>query len=187
MRRCLAIALVVCFSVVLSGCNGAAPTNTIQIPPSEANTAIEGGASAATALGLKALSRDEETFKKIKDYSKAGKELIDASILPLFQGADLNSITLATANQAMALLNEKLNPVLKGAVQLAINGALVFVKLPANPADKLSDQQRGIIVAIFKGISGGIESFQSWGGPTARDAEVVPTVIEVDWRGGKRP
>lgn len=193
MRRCLVVAfacsVIVASTVALSGCNGSTPpiNTNIQIAPSEANTAIESGVSAASTLGLKALSKDDATFAKIKEYSKTAKDVIDGSILPLFQGADLSSVTLATANQAMVLLNEKLNPVLKGAIQLAINSALLFVKLPANPTDKLSDNQRGIIVAIFKGLSGGIASYQSWGGPAARDAEVMPVVIEVDWHGGKRP
>ena len=194
MRRCLVVAfvcsIVVASTVALSGCKGGGTTvaNTnIQIAPSEANTAIESGVSAASMLGLKALSKDDATFAKIKEYSKTAKEVIDGSILPLFQGADLNSVTAATADQAMKLLNDKLNPMLKGAIQLAINSALLFVKLPANPTDKLSDSQRGIIVAIFKGLSGGIASYQSWGGPTARDAEVMPVIVEMDWHGGKRP
>lgn len=178
--------LLVTLAAALSGCVRGSGNVTITTP--EANSSIQQSAHGVTLLALKALSKDEEALKSIKAKSALAQQVIDAAVVPLFKGQDLSTITASTATQALSLLDGKIDPTLKGVIQLAINGALVFVKLPANPTDKLSDDQRLMILGLFQGVSQGIAEFQSWDGPGSRDAAVIPPVRGLSWEyGGDRP
>lgn len=181
MRRCLAVAVL----FGLLGCNGA---GGFHIDPQDAAKYVEIGAGKAVNLGLKALSKDAASFANVKTWSAAGKDAIDKSVLPLFTGAGVGDVTVATATQALALLNDKINPVLRGVIQLGVNIALGYVKMPANPTDKLSPDQKAIIVALFNGMSAGLGDFAKWDGPASRDPSPVPAVGKLDWSyGGKGP
>ena len=154
MRRCLAIGFLC--SLVLS-CNG---TSGLKIDPQDAAKYVEIGAAKAVNLGFKALSKDAASFTNVKKWSAEGKDAIDKAVLPLFTGAGVGEVTVATANQALKLLDEKIYPVLKGVIQLGVNTALAYLKMPANPTDKLSPDAKAIVVALFNGMSAGIADFQ---------------------------
>ena len=184
MRRCLVVAIMAMLPLMLS-CNGVAG---IQISAEDAAKYAEQGAEQAVKMGLKALSKDVAAHAKIKSIVEPAKKVIAESVLPLFEGAEVTEVTKATAEQALALLDEKLDPVLKGVIQLGVNVALGYVKMPDNPTDKLSDDAKNIIIAVFNGINAGIGAFEKWDGPGSRDPSPVPVVTKVTWEfGGETP
>lgn len=187
MRRCLAVRLMTlaAVSMMLPGCGS---TGGIHIDPQDAAKYVQIGAEKAVDLGLKALSKDAASFANVKKWSGEAKDAIDKAVLPLFTGAGVGDVTLATATQALQILDEKINPVLKGVIQLGVNTALAYIKMPANPTDKLSPDAKAIIVALFNGMSSGAGNFAKWDGPGSRDPSPVPAVGKLGWSyGGKGP
>lgn len=167
--------------LMLGGCS------FLQISPEQAAALAEKGAAMGTTLGLKALSSDAATCAKVKTYATEAKVVIDTTILPLLSGANVGTVTVATVDLALNLLDGKVDPVLRNVLQTAIDGVLAFVQLPANPADKLSDNQRLVIVAVFKGLSEGIDGFLKWAGPSkAMSKDMQTPVVHLAWKyGGK--
>lgn len=165
------------------GCNG----DFLKIDSAFAAPLVEKGAAITTTLGLKALVSDAEGFEKVKAVVKPVQEIIETSVIPIIKGGDLADVTRATADKALALLNEKIPPEIKGVIQLAVNGALALLKMPDNPATKLEPGQAEIILALFRGIGTGASAFIVWGGPGAKGLGDIPVVLEITWAGGKGP
>jgi hypothetical protein len=173
---------VLVVAIVLPGCR---TSGQIIVNTPDATYSIQQSAASVTTLALKALSKDDASFQSVKVKSQIAQQAIETVVLPLFKGQDLNSITAATAAQALSLLDGKIDPTLKGVIQLAVNAALVFLKLPDNPTTKLTDEQRAMIVALFQGIDQGITSFLLWTGPGSRDISMtVPLVRSLAWKQG---
>ena len=179
MRRCLGILAVACLAVASIGCSG-----IIKLATEEAGDYIVEGSEKGVFAGLKALSKDDATYQKVKDASAIAKDAIDKSVLPLFSGASLNVVTVGTANQALSLLDGKVSGIVKGTIQLAIDSALMFIKMPANPTDALSDDQRKLIVTLFTGISAGLKDFQGWAGPGGAASRDVGPPPKLAWAKG---
>lgn len=155
MRRCLGVLAVLCLAFSAIGCATIAGAD-----PALVEATIQSVSETTVGLGLQSLAKDQATSDRIKADVAIVKKVIDTSILPLFTGQDLNKITLDTANQAIAMLDGKLSPQISGIIQTAIDGALLILKLPDNPTTAgLTDSQRNLIVALFKGINAGISDF----------------------------
>lgn len=173
--------LIVAFGAILfCGCNG----EFLQIDPSLAAPLVEKAASTTTFLGLKTLASDAETFAKMKDPVKVVHATIDGAVIPLLQKVPLEDLTRSAVDRALALLDEKVPVEIKGAIQLAVNGALALLKMPENPVEKLEPGQAAIVLALFRGILIGAESFIAWGGPGTKD---IATILEITWTGGRAP
>lgn len=165
------------------GCNG----DFLKIDPAFAAPLVEKGAAITTTMGLKALVSDAEGFEKVKAVVKPVQEIIDTTVIPIIKGVDLADVTRATADKALALLNEKIPQEIKGVIQLAVNGAMTLLKMPDNPATKLEPGQVEIILALFRGIGTGASAFIAWGGPGAKALGDIPVVLEITWAGGRCP
>jgi hypothetical protein len=147
------------------------------------------GARSGVDSGLKALSKDAASFDKTKKVAAEIETLVTDTVLPLFEGEAVEMITMATADQAMAALNgANIDPQILGAIQLAIDSALIFIEMPDNPTDELSEDTRSLIVALFGGIAEGLQRFQAWGGPDSGARDLAAPVLECSWtRGGVKP
>jgi hypothetical protein len=151
---------------------------------------VDKAASAGVKAGLKKLSKDEESWATTKTIADEAKKHLAEAVLPLFEGADVKDVTKATADQALALINDKtkVNPKVLGAIQLGIDSALLFLDLPDNPTDKIPDDQRKLLVALFKGIVAGVDNYLAWGGPASGERDMGPPVTACAWKaGGERP
>jgi hypothetical protein len=177
MRRCLG--LVAVMSLFLGGCG------SINISTEVIAEVIQKGAAKGVTYGLRALSKDQTSYLRVKDDSAKVAKLITDSIIPLIKGGDLKPVTVATANQALALLGTSLTPALSLVVQEAIDGVLDVLKLPDNPAAGLNDDQRMILVALFTGMVDGVTDFQSWPGPQVASKEFGPARgVTLAWKKG---
>jgi hypothetical protein len=156
------LALMAMLALSFTGCR------YIQISPEAAAAGAERGAAVVTTLGLKTLSTDAAACTRLKGYATEAKAIITTSVLPFITGSSVTEVSVATVNFALDFLDGKVNPALKAVLQTAIDSALVLIGLPENPADKLSDDQRMIIVALFNGINTGINNFVKWDGPAAK-------------------
>lgn len=151
---------------------------------------VDKAAASGVKAGLKKLSKDDESWKTTKTIAEEAKKHIAEAVLPLFEGADVKDVTKATADQALAIINDKtkINPKALGAIQLGIDSALLFLDLPANPTDKIPDDQRKLLVALFKGIVSGLDKYLAWGGPASGERDLGPPVTACAWKvGGERP
>ncbi len=157
MRRCLGILLAACAAFTAIGC-----TTLSGVDPALMDGTIQAVSETSVNLGLQALAKDPAKADSVKADVTIAKQVVETTVLPLFKGADLNTITLATANQAMTILNGKVSPQISGILQTAIDGALLVLKLPDNPTNAgLTDDQRNLIVALFTGIDAGMNDFLS--------------------------
>jgi hypothetical protein len=177
------LALMALLALPFTGCR------YIQISPEAAASGVERGSAVVVTMGLKALSTDAAACTRIKGYATEVKTVITTSVLPFLSGAGVDAVTLATVNSVLNVLDGKIDPALRVVIQSAIDSALVLIQLPSNPADKLSDDQRMIIVALFNGIDTGIDNFVKWAGPAAKATDkAMPSssVIHLGWNyGGK--
>lgn len=181
MRRCLALAAVLPL-LLMVGCGG------LQLSTSDVAYGVQRGSTVAVNAGLKALSRDATSYQNVKKAATAAKDAIEGVCIPLLDGASTSTLTMTTVNQVLAVLDGKLDPTTKGVIQLAINSVLTLVKLPDNPADKISADQRELLVALFQGMDNGLKLFLAWGGPDTRDIIVIQPVAHLTWTyGGKGP
>ncbi len=169
-------------SLILMGCN----SDFLKIDPGFAAPLVEQGAAMTTTLGLKALVKNVEALPAMKETVKTVSEALTTSVIPLVGGADLNTITKATADKALALLSEKIPIEYRGVIQMAVNGALTLLKLPDNPMAKLEKGQVDVILAVFNGIKRGFDNFLAWF-PGNKAMEDIPVIMELTWTGGKGP
>lgn len=184
MRRCLALSAIM-FLCIGGGCVNP-PAN---LDPAVVAASIQLGAETTINLGLRATARDQATYVRIKTDTAQVSQFITASVLPLFQGSDLKPITVATAQQALSLLNGKVSATVSLVIQEAINGVLLVLKLPDNPTTTgLSDFQKTVIVALLNGINAGISDFQSWPGPADGTRDLAPNKgVTLAWKKGGIP
>lgn len=182
--RSLLVALVA-IVFLTTGCEST--SQYIKVDPAEAAPVIESGASLTTALGLKALSRTEEGWEKTKKAAQPIVDVIDTTVIPFIEGQDLSKITKETADKILEMLNGKIPLEVRGVVQVAINAAMAFLKMPANPSQKLEPGQAEMILALMRGISAGTKAFLAWPGPGERGPGDVPVIKEISWAGGTTP
>lgn len=189
MRRCL-VAGLVGLAVLGTGCETLSGiVGKINLSVESVTPYVEKAAASGVKSGLKALSKDTASYETTKRVAGEVETLITDSVLPLFSGAEIGAVTKATADQAMAALNgANIEPQILGAIQLAVDSALLFIKMPENPTDALSDDTKGLIVALFNGITKGLQKFQSWGGPDGGARDLADPVLECSWQaGGVKP
>jgi len=184
MRSLLLVALLG-LVFLAPGCEST--SQYIKVDPAEAAPVIESGASLTTALGLKALSKTDESWDKTKKAAQPVVDVIDTTVIPFIEGQDLSKITKETADKILEMLNDKIPMEVKGVVQVAINAAMAFLKMPANPADKLEPGQAEMILALMRGISAGAKAFLAWPGPGEKGPGDLPVIKDINWSGGTRP
>jgi len=184
MRTLLALAMVAVMFMA-SGCETTSPF--IKVDPAEAAPVIESGAALTTTIGLKALSSTPESWEKTKKAAKPIVEVIETTVIPFIQGQDLSKITKETADKILGMLNDKIPLEVRGVVQVAINAGMAFLKMPANPSQKLEPGQAEMILALMRGINAGTQAFLTWPGPGQRDGEIIPIIKEITWSGGTGP
>lgn len=136
------------------GCRG-----TIHIEHNVAANSVQETSHDLVLLGLQSTVKDDAGLKKWQGYAGHAQEVIDSILVPLFKGDSLNDVTRSAADQALQVLGDKIDPKLRSILQLAVSGALVFVNLPDNPAQKLSESQRLMVLSVFQGMSAGITDF----------------------------
>lgn len=192
MRECAGMAaLLVASGVFFSGCETlSGVVGKINLSVESVTPYVEKAASSGVKAGLKALSKDVESWERTKKIAAEVEKHVVEAVLPLFEGAGVGAVTKATADQALALINDntKVDPRVLGTIQLAIDSALLFIKMPDNPTDAIPDDQRKLIVALFNGVVSGLQKFQSWGGPDGADRDLGPPVTACTWTaGGESP
>lgn len=192
MRKCFAMVMVaVLGGVFVPGCETVKDViGKIDLKVDDVAPYVEKAAASGVRAGLKKLSKDEESWATTKKIAGEVKTHFEGAVLPLFDGADVTEVTKATADQAMALINDatKVDPKVLGAIQLGIDSALLFLKLPDNPTDKIPDEQRKLLVALFQGVVSGLDSYLAWGGPASGERDLGPPVTACAWKvGGERP
>jgi len=173
-----------------SGCETLANlAGSVNLEVKDVTPFVLSGARSGVNSGLKALSKNAEGFEKTKKVAAEIETLVTNTILPLFEGEAIEMVTMATADQAMAALNgANIDPQILGAIQLAIDSALLFIKMPENPTGELSEDTTNLIVALFSGITEGLQRFQAWGGPDTGARDLAEPVLECSWtRGGVKP
>lgn len=156
---------------VLAGCGG------ITINPTEAVIGIHSSASVGTSIGLQALSKDQASYDKVKAVATAARDSINRIVLPFLNGATIGQTTRDSVDFTLAQLDKVLDPTIKAVIQSAIDIALSVIKMPENPTDKLTADQRAMLVALFTGIVDGINDFLALGPPNAgaNKAKSAPT------------
>lgn len=189
--RIAATAAALASVTIVSGCDTVGEiAGKINLEVSDVTPYVGKAAASGVRSGLKALSKDDDAWTKTKAIAEAAKKHIAEAVIPLFEGADVKDVTKATADQALALINDntKVDPKVLGAIQLAIDSALLFLKLPDNPTDKIPDDQRQLLVGLFRGVVGGVDSYLAWGGPASGERDLGPPVTACAWKvGGERP
>ena len=189
MKRCL-LAAMTGLMILGSGCETLSNlAGSVNLEIKDVTPFVRSGAKNGVNSGLKALSKTAESFETTKTVATEIETLINDTVLPLFEGEAVGEVTLATANQAMAALNgANIDPQILGAIQLAIDSALLFIKMPENPTDELSEDTKNLVVALFDGIAAGLQKFQSWGGPDNGARDLAEPVLECSWaKGGVKP
>lgn len=182
--RYVAMLLLPLLSLTSLSCKG------VQVDTEDAVYSIRRGSTAAVAIGLRALSTDQEMYEKVKEQSTNAREAITGVVLPLFEGATVKTVSKSAADFALGVLNDRIDPFLKGIIQASIDSALHVLQMPPNPTDELSDDQRRMLVALFRGIVDGINEFGKWEGPKAptTDKPAVEKVDKLDFDyGGNKP
>ncbi len=192
MRQCFAMVMAgILAGVFMPGCQTVKDAiGKINLDVGDVAPYVEKAAASGVKAGLKKLSKDEEAWAKTKAIAGEVKTHFETAVLPLFEGADLAEVTKATADQAMALINDatKVDPKVLGAIQLGIDSALLFLDLPDNPTDKIPEDQRTLLVALFKGVVKGLDKYLAWGGPASGERDIGPPVTACSWTaGGERP
>ncbi|MHC4434809.1 MAG: hypothetical protein ACYTBS_23470 [Planctomycetota bacterium] len=189
MKRCLLVVMAG-LMILGSGCETLSDVvGSVNLEVKDVAPFVRSGAKNGVNSGLKALSKDAASFEKTKTVAAEVEVLINDSVLPLFQGDAVESVTLATANQAMEALNKaNIDPQILGAIQLAIDSSLLFIKMPENPTDELSEDTKNLVIALFDGMAEGLAKFQSWGGPDSGARDLAAPVLECSWsKGGVKP
>jgi len=148
-------------SVMAVGCSG------ITVNPADAIAGIHSGATIVASTGFQALARDPASYEKVKVYATDTRDAINTVVLPFLSGATIGQTTRESVDFTLALLDKRINPVIKDVIQAAINVSLSIIKLPENPTDKLTADQRSMLVALFTGIVDGINEFLALGPPAA--------------------
>lgn len=155
----------------LSGCRAAA-----QLSDDQLAAYVQAGSSAAVEFGLKfAEGKEPDRAQQIAADAAAADAVIKADILgPSGVFAGTSGQVLASAAQtALSMLSDKVSPTVGVIVQTALAVLTANVALPDNPAGALDDRTRKALVALFTGISQGIEAVPppaAGATPTARRA-----------------
>lgn len=145
----------------------------------EAISDIQQAASSSINVGLSAaVPADKVAATKQKVATVV--EFMDATVIPFFENKPLKSITRNTANEVLALLDDKLSPALRAGVQLALNAGLALINLPDNPAAKLNQNQRDLILGVLNGIRNGLHRYLT--SPRAVPGEEPPPAVKkITW------
>jgi hypothetical protein len=162
--KTLAILMLVALPFVSVGCK------SISVDPQVAEEAILQISTNAMNLGLVILSKDQASWEKVKANCVIAQDIIATAILPFIAGTPLDKLTVAAVNEAILKYGDKIDPTLKAIIQLAVDEVTHLVQFPPNPTDKLTADQRMLIISLFQGINNGIKQFLIWGGPTAKTA-----------------
>jgi len=172
--KTLAILTLCALPFISVGCR------SISIDPEVAEEAILQISSNTMNVGLMLLSKDQASWEKTKQASNIAQDVIGTAILPFIAGTPLDKLTVAAVNEAVLKLGDKIDPTLKAIIQLAVSEVTHLVQFPPNPTDKLTSDQRMMLMSLFQGINDGIKRLLMWSGPTSK---IVPkTLNKIDLR-----
>jgi len=171
--KTLAILMLVALPFVSVGCK------SISIDPQVAEEAILQISSNTVNLGLVVLSKDVASWEKVRKYSATAQDTISTAILPFIAGTPLDKLTVAAVNEAILKLGDKIDPTLKAIIQLAVDEVTHLVQFPPNPTDKLTADQRMMLLSLFQGVNNGIKQFLIWGGPAVKAAPAAVNKINL--------
>ncbi len=115
----------------------------------------------ATYYGLsEAIKKYPDKADKIKTDIVIASKILKESIIPLFSGATSEQIVRQSIDVTVALAASAFDADIANEIKLAANTALDYIDLPSNPADKLSDRVRLAILALFQGMSDGMDQIK---------------------------
>lgn len=137
--------------LVLAGCS-----QIDKISPDQ----LEAGAKAVVKYGLAAAVRKfPAEAAKISADAKVADQVIAQNILPVFSGAATDTVLRSAVDQALAQLKGKITDArVSAAISLGTEIIIAEIQLPTNPADKLDERTKELLVSIFSGISQGIKA-----------------------------
>lgn len=137
--------------LVLAGCSG-----IDKISPDQ----LEAGAKAVVKYGLTAAVRKYPAdAAKIAADAKIADSVITKNILPVFSGAETGAVLRSAVDQALAQLKNKITDArVLAAIELGTEIIIADIALPKNPADKLDERTKELLVGIWSGISQGIQA-----------------------------
>lgn len=148
------VALLIPLAAVLSSC-----TTVSKLSDEDLASYVQLGAEQAAKYGLKlALDKNPADAAKITADVGIAVDAIDKVVLPAFQGAGTGDVLRSAVDQALEKLDAKLSPMVKIAIQGAVDIASVSVKLPDNPTDKLDARTKKALVALFQGLEAGMKA-----------------------------
>jgi hypothetical protein len=151
-------------SVLTVGCTG------ISVNPEDAIAGIHSSATIVTSAGFQALGKDPATYEKVKAVASSTRDSINTVVLPFINGATVGQTSRDALDFTLDLLDKRLDPTVRAVIQSAINVALSVIKMPENPTDKLTADQKKMLLALFNGIVDGINEFIALGPPNAANA-----------------
>ena len=150
MRRFFFLPFVV---VMLSGCG------TMQVSDEDVLRGIDLATENAARYGIKyAVDRFPEKAEAIFKDVQIASTVIKTNIIPVFSGISTAEVLRSAVDTALNQLSEKLSPTVVSALQLAVNVIATRVKLPANPADKLDERTKTMLLTFFASLSRGLDA-----------------------------
>jgi hypothetical protein len=118
---------------------------------------VEKGAYHAANQGIRYLIKENpEKEEDYVNYTQTAIEVVNDTILPVFEGAEVGEVLRSTVDTALAYLSERIEPDVASAIQLAVNVASHHIEMPDNPTDKLSERAHKALIAFFKGLRDGM-------------------------------
>lgn len=150
MRRALTLVPAV-LAVILAGCG------TIRkLSDDDLASYLNTGAQVVVSHGVDFLM-DKYPDKKVailKDITAVNVS-IKSDVLPVFAGANVGEITLATVQDVLQKLDTKVSPTIKTVITSAVSA--ISGLLPQKPGDKIPERTKKAIVGVFTGISTAID------------------------------
>ena len=149
MRKAMFLAPV--FLIALSGCG-----SIRKLSDDDLASYLQRGAEVVVSHGVDFLM-DKYPDKKaaiLKDI-EAVSVSIKTDVLPVFAGASVGDITLATVQDVLRKLDTKVSPTIKTVITSAV--AAVSAMLPQKPGDKIPERTKKAVVGVMSGIIAGID------------------------------
>jgi ethanolamine utilization microcompartment shell protein EutS len=139
--------------VFVSGC-----AQIDSIPDDQLAHDINIGSQKAAIYGIKYLIKQVPAKKAavMKDITTADN-IIKTNILPIFSGAATADVAKAAIDTALAQLKGSMSQDVYDSLNLVFDILATEIKLPANPADKLSDRTKKAVNAFFSGVAAGFD------------------------------
>ena len=131
---------------------------------------VQVGSERAIGYGVKILlDKNPDKAADIVKAAKTASEVIKANVIPAFSGASSQEVLKSAVDTALQQLSDKVSPLVLSSIQLAVNLAATQIQLPSNPADKLDARAKGAVLALYTGISAGLDKAVAASAVASRD------------------